>query len=226
MARLFVIILFATLFNATIHASEPAYCSPEKFAKLEVPSPLTGAVNNGLIRMRSFKVGATTLVGVAVGDSKTPSTQKLATTFSGPDVAQDRYCTWYFATSNKTALKSFISHPIQNPFSISGNEAAQVFMSAIESSFFDDGDLSFIGCAQKQHYIAMGCTEQRHRGPTVFAMMLAFSGCTPEHAFAIVDAAWGLNGLNPIVRMNAIKAAYIFGNQNPSKRDEFSQLLR
>lgn len=228
MKKLFSLFLLAALSTSLTFAAstgEPSYCSPEKFAQLEIKSPLTDLDNRGLQRMHAFRVGKTTLVGLAVGDSKTPSTQKLATTFSSENVDQEKYCTWYFATKNKTAYKSFIPTTIQNPFSISVAESAEIFMSAMQDSFFQDQSQNFVRCARDHKYIAMGCTQQRHRGPTVFGMMLAFSGCTPDHANTIVNKVWGLNGLKPDVRLEAIKAAYNYGNQNETERSKFVESL-
>ena len=166
MIKLFGLVLATTIFVSYAHAldtTEPAYCSPERFAQYEVKSPLSSADNAGLLRLHAYKLGSTTLVGLAVGDSKTPMTQKLAQQFSTPNINQNKYCTWYFARSNHSALSSFISHQIQDPFSIQVKDAARVFMTAMETSFFKDENFSFLGCAQDYHYIAMGCTEQRHK---------------------------------------------------------------
>lgn len=225
MKILFILCLLLSFSTLALDSVEPAYCAPENFSKFEVPSPLTGNDNAGLLRMHAYRLGSTTLVGLAVGDSKTPSTQKLAQAFGGPNIDQNKYCTWYFARSNKTALASFISHIIQDPFSIQVQDAPRVFMSAIQSSFFEDRNENFISCAQDYHYIAMGCTEQRHRGPTVFGMLLAFSGCKPDHAATIVNTIWGLNTLKPEVRFGGIKAAYDYGSQHPNERSHLAELL-
>jgi len=224
--NIFVLSFFLSLGQFVFASEVPSFCSPNNFYKLEVSSPLNSSDNKGLKRMHAFKLGQTTLVGVAVGDSKTPSTQKLALALGTSNIDQNKYCTWYFATGNETALSNFISHPIQTPFSISVKKSAQIFMNAIGTSFFKDGNLSFMNCAQDQHYIAMGCTEQKHRGPTVFGMLLSFAGCAPTDAATIVNTVWGLNGLNPDVRNEAIKAAYEYGNQNPNERTRFADLLK
>lgn len=205
--------------------NEPSYCAPAKFMSLEIQSPISASDQKNLLRLRAFKLGPTVLAGMAVGDSKTPTTQKFAKSMSSYNVDQDKYCTWYFAHSNKSALASFISHEIPDPFSIKVENSARIFMGAMQSSFFGDGHLNFLNCAQDHHYIGMGCTEQRHRGPTVFGMLLAFSGCTPEHAAEIVNTAWGLNGLKAEVRLAAIKAAYEYGSQNPNERRRLVDLL-
>lgn len=223
------ILVLSLLFSLNTYAQkfrdEPAYCAPETFASLEIQNPIPAAEQKNLLRLRAFKLGQTVLAGMAVGDSKTPSTLKFAAATASYNVDQDKYCTWYFARSNKAALKTFISHELPDPFSIKVETAPKIFMNAIQSSFFEDGRLSFMDCAQNHHYIGMGCTEQRHRGPTVFGMLLAFSGCTADHANQIVNNAWGLNGLKPEVRLAAIKAAYDYGAQHPNERARFANFL-
>jgi len=224
-------LLFALTFILSFNSyaqnviEEPSYCSPEKFAQLEINNPVSESEQNNLQRLHAFKLGKTILVGMAVGNSQTSSTQNFAFQMSDANVAQSNYCTWYFAKSNKTAVDSFISHPIRSPLFITKKNAPKVFMKAVQSSFFEDGNFSFINCAEEHHYIAMGCNEQKHRGPTAFGMLLSFSGCSPDHAAIIVNNTWGLNGFNPKSRLGAIQAAYDYGSKNPEERARLARIL-
>ncbi len=221
----FVIFLTASFATWALPNAEPSYCEPSAFYKREIQSPLSPNENKDLPRLHAFHVGSVTLAGLAVGDSKTPITKKLALTMSDLNVEDNKFCTWYFAKGNKSALASFISRPLPDPFSIKVETSAKIFMDAIQSSFFNNEGMNFIDCAKDHHYIAMGCTEQRHRGPTVFGMLLAFSGCTPEHSATIVNTIWGLNTLKPEVRFTAIKAAYNYGSVHSEKRNELAELF-
>ena len=52
---------------------------------------------------------------------------------------------------------------------------------------------NMLWCMQHFHYVGMGCDSMKHRGPTVFGILLVKSGCTPEQAFNIVHDVWGDN---------------------------------
>ncbi len=216
MRYLNLLIIFC--FNLAI--AEPFYCSFDQFSKLEVSSPVQ---TNKIYRLHIYKLGAVNLVGMAVGSSNVQQMKNLAS-FYDQKLDQDKFCTWYLSDSNNTAINVFISHPIPDPFTISESEAPAVFMEAVQTSFFDD-TLNFIYCAKKYYYIALGCDAQKHRGPTVFGMLLAFSGCTPEHSSEIVNTIWGLNGLTYNYRLDVINAAYDFGSKNNDKRIELLNIF-
>ena len=103
-------------------------------------------------------------------------------------------------------------------------EAVAEFMNILEKTF-DSSSTSFLSCASEQHYIALGCNGMRHRGPTVFGMLLAFSGCSPKNALEISNQIWGLNGVKRKVRLAVIEKAYELGASHRSSREKLAQLF-
>ncbi len=67
----------------------------------------------------------------------------------------------------------------------------------------------------------MDCNGMRHRGPTSFGMLLTYSGCSAEPANTTVNKIWGLNGVNPAVRLAIIQKAYDYGQSNPEQSGAF-----
>jgi hypothetical protein len=212
------------LFSIVVSAAEPSYCDPDKFASLGINPPLAYNEIKHIKKLKMFEVGQVVLAGMAVGKSNTTEMENLAESYS-TKISDNNYCTWFFdGSSNPSATKAFISHPIANPFSLTVASAPSEFMDAVQSSFFQD-ESSFITCAKKYKYIAMGCTQMQHRGPTVFGMLLAFSGCTAAHSAEIANSAFGLNGLSAALRLAVIQAAYDYGNESPDQRAELASLL-
>lgn len=197
---------------AVIARGEPAYCDPEVFRHLEVPMPSAEAS-----RLHAFRIGAVTLAGMAVGNSRVEAVEDVARELStaGPD---EKYCTWYYNVRNPEAARVFNHHPVlASPIQMRPAEATETFLQVVAPSF-DQGEISVISCVERFGYVALGCDAQQHRGPTAFAMLLAFSGCTPEHAVAIVDGLWGLNGVPLEVRTAVARAGYDLGQQRPESR--------
>jgi hypothetical protein len=204
---------------------EPLYCDPATFAKLEITAPfsLEQGGPGGIWRLHLFKVGKVILAGMAIGDSPASSVEKLAQYYS-PEIAQNGYCTWYVGNKNAHAAQSFNFYPIPGFFELDIHTAAPTFMKALGDSFFDAPN-NFLSCAQNHGYLAMGCEEMKHRGPTVFGMVLAASGCTPVHAATIANQVWGLNGVDPAIRLSVIQAAYDYAQNNPAEQDKLAELL-
>ena len=69
----------------------------------------------------------------------------------------------------------------------------------------------FLSCLEESKYLAIGCHGMLHRGPSAFAMILAFSGCSPAHSLEIVNHLWGLNGVKYEVRNAIAEAGYELG---------------
>ncbi len=97
-------------------------------------------------------------------------------------------------------------------------------MKVLENTF-DKGKINFLNCAKEEKYIALGCNEMMHRGPTVFGMLLAFSGCEPEHALEIVNQTWGLNGVKRKVRLAVIRKAFELASTHPESRKQLQELF-
>lgn len=222
--------------NAGAAPSEPRYCSPAYFDEAEVQLEALGlpdsVVNDKtLVRTHVFRLGKVTLVGVGVGDSKPAALKALAQKLA-PQAVKSKYCTWYLNhpknASEKEkveASKTFVFKDIpKNPREMTVSEAEEV-IPLLMDTVFDQDPISFLSCASEQHYVAMGCNGMKHRGPTVFGMLLAFSGCTPEHALEITNQVWGLNGVKRKVRLAAIKKAFEQGGERAESRKKLAELL-
>ena len=191
---------------------EPAWCDPAGFAAREFPVQAPGVQ-----RLHAFKIGGVTLVGLAVGYSPLDGVRAVAKQLSsaGPDVG---YCTWYYNVNSPEAAKVFLHHPVvPNPIDLSPETASELF-AKIAGPNFDQDPVSMITCAERFGYVALGCDAQKHRGPSAFAMLLAFSGCTPEHAAEIANRLWGLNRVPPEVRLAIARTGFELGNQRPASR--------
>lgn len=225
--------------------AEPSYCDPALFDEKRISIGAFEETEKAqLYRINAFQLGKVTLVGAAVGDSKTQSLVDLALRFA-PHSKEKRYCTWYLNhpregkegqpsdgkplspkdLNRKEASQTFIHRDIlKNPIEMSEDEAGQEFIKVLGPSF-DQDPASFLSCAEDQHYIALGCNGMMHRGPTAFGMLLAFSGCTPSHALEITNQIWGLNGVRRKVRMKAIARAFELGSQRKASQKRLAELF-
>lgn len=192
---------------------EPAYCDPKTFLSKEEKFK-----ENGLNNANRFKLGQVTVVGLAVGNSDAKSLMKYATSNSTADAA-NKYCTWYYNEGNAEAEKAFTHIYLTNPRDLNTSNGPQEYAEKLVNQFAND-KTSFLSCALDHKYMAMGCNGQKHRGPTVFGMMLSYSGCNPERAAKIVNVVWGLNGVKPEVRLAIIAAGKAMGDQNPVQRQQ------
>ncbi len=210
-------VFFFSVIALSAHATEPAYCELQNFKNAEFKT------NKNLGRLHAYKLGSLNLVGLAVGNSKASDVAKLAAEF-GKATHGDQYCTWYFNKGNKEAERAFTHIYLPNPGSVSEKKAYSTYLSLVGNEF-GKNSLSFLSCAEKLGYVAMGCDGMKHRGPTVFGMLLAYSGCSPEKSAAIVNSVWGLNGVPSKNRVAAIRAAYDLGAQEPQYRDELQAIM-
>jgi hypothetical protein len=71
----------------------------------------------------------------------------------------------------------------------------------------------------------MGCDGQKHRGPGVFAALLAYSGCMPDHAAAIAYQVWGLNGVPWQTRQAIAEAAAARAQAEPAQSARLRELF-
>lgn len=217
-------------------SQEPSYCDPALFDEKEMDlGDFEKLKADGIQRAHGFKLGQVTLIGLGVGDSKTSSVVHLAQKYSEHLTQEKRYCTWYLNHPKGlipredqyriTSAKMFNHLDVnKNPMSLNEKEATEEFMKVLEKAF-DTHANSFLNCATDQHYIALGCNGMRHRGPTVFGMLLAFSGCSPEHALEISNQVWGLNGVKRKVRLAVIRKAYELGQSRSNSRKKLAQLF-
>jgi len=199
---------------------EPAFCKPEHFSHYEIRSP-----GEQPKRLRLFSIGKVVLAGMAVGDSELDDVEDLAYQYSNATAAEGR-CTWYLGKYNSEARKAFNNRPLPIPHGLLGTDAffARKFDKTMSSSFHDD-PTSFLSCAREEGYIGVGCEGQRHRGPSVFAMILSYAGCSPESSTKIVNSIWGTNGVRPSTRRAIARKAQLFAQENPRESAEMRALF-
>jgi len=197
--------------------NEPAYCTPQVFRSLEKP------ITDRILRAHVFKVGQVTLAGLAIGVSSANSVKNLAMQNSTAS-DQEGYCTWYVNRGNVFAWWNFNYKYLPHPSSQASEQIISQYMS-LAAPLFDQGMNNFVTCAQKHRYISVGCNGMKHRGPTLFGMLLAYSGCKASNATAIVNEFWGLNGVAPEVRLAIIEAASRLGKANQTQSCRLRQML-
>lgn len=211
------ILAFSILTFAHISsAAEPAYCNPSTFFAKEVKHN-----NKYLERGHLYQLGQTKLLGVAVGNSRTAEIIKFATANSSAD-ASDKYCTWYLNEGNSDAERVFTHRYVSNPSGLTTTTGPKKYNEVLHNEFAN-AIPSFLSCAQNHKYIAMGCNGQKHRGPTVVGMLLAYSGCSPQNAATIVNTIWGLNGVKADVRLAIIAEGKKLGDADPEARVRMQQ---
>ncbi len=196
---------------------EPLYCDYDNFKKYEVERP-----DNGVERAHVYQLGQLTLVGLAVGDSPVAATQELAAQY-GTFAPEERDCTWYFNDGSDEAAEAFHQQYVPSPV-LQFSSIAKKYRTVLSTSFATD-PVSFLSCATKHHYIAMGCDGMRHRGPSVFAMLLAFSGCSAKNATKIANKVWGINFVFPSTRRAIAQVGYDIGEANPAWRQALQQAM-
>jgi hypothetical protein len=198
---------------------EPAYCLPTAFVAKEIQVP-----SSGLNRAQGFRLGNVTVVGLGVGDSKVSSVQQLALHYVPTMGSSRKSCTFYYNDGNDGAATAFNWYNLPKPI---GTDYAGMLdtYSNVLANVFDTAENNFVSCASEQRYLAMGCDGMRHRGPTVFASMLAYSGCSPEHATTIVNGVWGENGIEPQMRITIATWAHALGASHPAQSANLRQLF-
>jgi len=199
-------------------SAEPTFCVPDVFLKLEIPQNDA----EGIKRLHMYRLGETVLAGMAIGESEASSVARLAAALGVTQ--EDHFCTWYVNRGNVEAERSFWQIYLPSPSSLSAEEAAGQY-GELFGPAFAEGTGSIWWCLEEKGFLAVGCNGQLHRGPTVFGMVLAALGCSPEHAAEIVNRIWGLNGVPPDVRLAAIRRGYDLGSSRPELRSEIQKRL-
>ncbi|MGE3975054.1 MAG: hypothetical protein AB7F59_11070 [Bdellovibrionales bacterium] len=217
-----IIISFLTamigLSASTSHGTEPAYCNKAFFMQKKIKYK-----ESGLERWSAFKLGRITLAGVGIGNSDSTSVAKAAEAL-GQVPSSDKYCSWYLNDGNTDAERLFSAIYVSNPRGSTPQKVAKEYIQKLGSSFAD-APINFMYCMEKYNYVAVGCNGNRHRGPTVFGMILSYSGCRPESAADIVNTLWGLNGVPEENRLGAIQAAHNLGVQTPAESLKMRQMF-
>ena len=198
-------------------ASEPAYCQLANFQKLE-----RGNNVPQLERAHVYQIGKLTLAGLAVGDSDYRYVQSLAKQY-GHYAPAEKSCVFYFNNGNKVAEAAF-THQYA-PFPFWASPAIAIKYDAVITPLIDRTEVSMANCAEDHHFVAMGCDGMRHRGPSVFAMFLAYSGCSAEHATEIANAVWGTNHVPTKTRTAIAQKGADEGDRNPAGRARLQALM-
>lgn len=212
--RLLAIITLASGAFFSAHAqvpTEPAYCQVKTFLKMEAPQTKKEMSTN-IARLHTFQVGKIKLAGMGVGNSDVKAVKQLAQDLAPQVPAQSGFCTWYFNDGNKEAQKTFNWQYLNNPSTLETPEAVEEY-SRLVGPMFSKSANSFAQCLEDTRYLGLGCNGMKHRGPTVFAMVLAYSGCTPKSATEIANKIWGLNGVPAETRLAITQAAYELGQK-------------
>jgi hypothetical protein len=247
-----MIITFATF----AWAGEPNYCNPAQFKGREI-SPRIRA--DGLFRLHEFSLGEVHVAGLSVGKSNIENLKAFsidealrAATGNDGKIAENKYCTWYANITNQEAARTFNHTYVPAPQWIvaSYTQAVDAFdkslnpldpfleqntitdyLQSLDRSF-SDGPGSFVYCAEKYKFLAMGCDGEKQRGPTVYGALLAFSGCSPENAAKIVNSTWdhhlianvGSN-IQEAVRLDILRAFSELGKSRPAIRERLRNLF-
>lgn len=203
-------ILVATL-TTQAFATEPSYCDPKVFYSKEIKTK-----TRGLKRAHFYQLGEVKVLGVGVGTSNTNDLVEFAKKYSTAE-SSDKYCTWYYNQGNFDASNRFTHIYLKNPDDLTTVTGPKEYGGKLKDQF-SHAVTSYLSCAINHKYIAMGCNSQKHRGPTVFGMMLAFSGCSPAKSAEIVNTVWGLNGIEAEVRQSIIAEGKRLGDLDPEAR--------
>lgn len=199
--------------------SEPSWCNVETFKSFERET-----TTPYLKRAHTFQVGKLKLVGLGVGASDHRWTRYMAESNSKFQ-AYEKSCTFYFNDGNPDAITAFNQQYVSSPiFKSPSSGIAQKYEDLI-SPMIDKNTVNMIGCAQKHGYLAMGCDGMKHRGPSVFAMFLAYSGCSAKSATKIANEVWGNNFVPTNTRESIAQKGFEAGARNPAGRRQLQRLF-
>lgn len=208
------------LISNFVHAAEPAYCDSKNFSKFE--SKYASSAN--LERLHVFKIGKLTLAGLGVGKSDQMAVESMANDL-GSVPKSEKSCTWYFNEGAEDAANSFVHKYVSGPyFWNSKSKIVKEYTSVLKDSF-DTEQINMVNCATKYNYLAMGCNSQKHRGPSVFAMFLSYSGCSPKNAVKIANKLWGTNHVPTSTREALAAEAYKWGSAHPKQRAALQEVM-
>ncbi len=211
-------VLSLAFFVATLQAQEPEWCDPKSFDRyLHYANPAE--------RTYAFKIGQITLVGLPIGRLGVDPVVEYAQRFSRGARASEGYCTWYMNDSDPEAARTFLHSPLPAPASIVSWRLRDQFIAVLEEGVRHH-PRGFISCLARRKYMALGCDQMKHRGPTAFAMILAFSGCKAGNASRIANSYWGLNWVPSWVRRGIVDEAYERGAELPRERARLQKLFR
>ncbi len=208
-----LMLTFVSIFAGA--ATEPRFCDPAKIEQYERGNNIPY-----LKRAHVYQFGKLTLAGLAVGSSDYRYVQSLAKQYG---VTDNKSCTWYFNTGNDDAKAAFNYRPLPRPW-LRSPSIAKEFATRLDG-VFDRSPQNFLKCARDENFIAMGCDGQKHRGPSVFAALLAYAGCTPDHAMQIANKVWGQNMVSKATRQAIAEIGAQAAAENPEAAGEMRSLM-
>lgn len=223
---------FVLLSVSFTFAAEPLHCSVKHFLKHEIKAP---AIYNA----KAFQFGDAVLVFGGIGRTDARAVVRTAKLYSDPiTTSSDKYCTWYYNEGNVAAEKSFHHVYLPNPNRITlitATAPALAMMALAEMGLKYDAEISpllnpgannFMSCIERNKYLAMGCNGQKHRGPTVFAMLLAYSGCSPKTSVDVAVSLWGRNWVLDTTRQLIASHAYNQGSAHADERLKWQRFFQ
>lgn len=200
--------------------NEPKFCDVDTFRATEDLEAAEGLT--GLVRNHVYQIGDLTLVGLGVGDSEVGATQALANRYSKFH-AVEKNCTWYFNDGSDAAAEAFNHHYITSPIFKSAKVAEKY--GTVLANIFANDPVSMVSCAVKHGYVAMGCDGMKHRGPSVFAMLLGYAGCSAKNATKIANKVWGNNWVPTSTREAIADKGRLMGDANPAIRKQLQAVM-
>lgn len=200
-------------------ATEPAFCDPSKFSNYEMKKQV-----DGITRLHIYQIGNLKIAGMGVGTSDQMAVENLANEL-GSVPKSEKSCTWYFNEGNADAERAFVHKNLPGPYFWANKSKVMKAYSSDLNGVFDSDPVNMVQCAEKYNYIGEGCNSQKHRGPSVFAMILSFAGCTPEHSTKIANNIWGTNHVPVSTREAIAKLAYDWGSQRPESRKRLQDVM-
>ena len=222
---MFLALLVGVLPSVSSAQATPAYCDKQTFLSREIPLP-----DRLTFRGHAFRLGRATIIGLGLGFSQTDEVSELARAFSPAASSSNGFLTWYLSDEYVSSMERFNDFPLPSPrkgdFDPADRpELVNTFDRTFASMLDPSSNHSILVGLESHSYFALGCDSQKHRGPTVFGMVLAASGCTAEQSAAIVNAIWQLNGVPKDLRLEIIARAAKIGEEHPEWRERLRQAL-
>lgn len=193
--------------------AEPQYCNLQYLKNNSFQAPVN------LKKHKGFLINGVMLSGLAVGESRYENTRKMAES-AGLKSENKKFCTWYLNDGNHEAELHFNWMDLPNPRDLD--------LVKLQSEYRKNAKpllKSMAQCVISNKYLALGCNGMKHRGPSVFGMFLAFSGCSTETSLYIVNELWGSNGVPDLNRSAVIELGHEFASENPELVIEVQQAL-
>lgn len=206
-----------TVFIALVLLSLSSFATEPLFCKLDYFKAKERSINfQGLKRAHEFAFGSFTIVGLAVGESDVNAVKNYSQKFSNKMNAKDKFCTWYYNDNNPDAIEAFVHRYVSNP-ALKDVTIANEYEQVLAGTFNIESP-NMLSCLQRYKYLALGCDGMKHRGPSVFAMLLSYAGCTPQKSVEIANFYWDKNFVSVKTREAIAQKGFELGGKNPKVR--------